>query len=661
MVARNTADSVVLRWAPIRPVDWERGNQYGYKVERFVINPQKKEKPTAVRIGPDTLKTWTLERLKASFPANHPYAPAVAQAVYGRTIGINMGNANMGNIAQASNELNMRHSLALVFADLDGRVADALGLRWADHSVDSKAIYLYRVIALDPEHRDTTLIAVNRRLGPDTIPAPPKPTTTEMERGVQLRWPLYADDRAFTAFWVERSSGAAAWERLNGQPYLQSGSNEKPATEAFYTDTTAGLGVPHQYRLRGITSFGETSEPSESVTAMGRDRTPPPSPVMLGVKDERGKLVVHWDQTEGAPDLKGFRVEKAPTAEGRFLPLHPGLLPASARTFTDTSTFLLGENHYLVFAVDTAGNESQSLGGYGFLTDTVAPAMPKGLTGAIDTNGVVTLRWNMGKEPDLMGYRVFMANAPDHEFSNLSPAPFADTAWTDTITLKTLTKHICYRVVAVDRNFNHSVMSGILTLSKPDIIPPVAPVFSSYAVTDSSVLLKFVPSGSPDASRYTLLRKRQQGGELKKIAEWPATKSLQSFSDTAAAGPEFYSYRLQVTDSAGNTSTSPMDVAVQVPRRKVRTVLEGFTVRYDAQGKAMAITWAAPTKEVKHFVIYRSRNDGAPSAIASAANGATTYSDKDLPGKGEYTYLLKAVFADGAASPVVKSTGVLVP
>src|SRR5690606_38657836 len=122
---------------------------------------------------------------------------------------------------------------------------------------------------------------------------------------------------------------------------------------------------------------------------------------------------------------------------------------------------------------------------------------PTGLTGKIDTNGIVTLRWAMGREPDLMGYRVFMANAPDHEFTNLSPAPFADTTWTDTITLKTLTKRICYKVVAVDRNFNHSAMSAMLTLTKPDIIPPVAPVFSGYSVTDGTVMLKFVPSSSP--------------------------------------------------------------------------------------------------------------------------------------------------------------------
>ncbi|MBS1569490.1 MAG: hypothetical protein JST45_08610 [Bacteroidetes bacterium] len=660
LAARNTRDSVVLRWAPARTVDWERGNRFGYKVERFVIDPQKKEKPIAKRISPDTLRTWSLDMFKTRFPANHPYAPAVAQAVYGKTFTINSATSDMGAVAQADNELRMRHTIALVFADLDARVADALGLRWVDRDVDSTGIYLYRVISLYPEARDTAILAVNRHLGPDQVPAPPAPTASEKERSVELRWPTGKGATAFTAYWIERSEGAAEWKRLNATPYMQAGNKGRSAAEVFYTDTTAGYYHPFQYRVRGITAFGETSVPSATVTAMGRDRTPPPNPMMQGVKDEGGKLVVHWDQPAGAADLKGFRVEKAPTAQGRFVPLHTGLLPSTARAFTDTSTFLLAENHYLVYAVDTAGNEAASMGGYGFLSDTIAPAPPTGLVGVIDTNGVVTLRWRMGREPDLSGYRVFMANAPDHEFTNLSPAPFADTTWRDTITLQTLTKQICYRVVAVDRNFNHSGMSGVLTLKKPDIIPPVAPVFADYAVTDSTVTLKFVPSSSPDVQRYSLYRKPQQSGGMQKVAEWTAAQAWNSYTDTSVAGPEFYSYKLEVTDSAGNEASSPAEVAVQVPRRNARAALQNITARYDAGKKMMALAWAAPARAVHHFVIYRSKNGGAPSTIGHAA-GTTTYSDHGLTGAGRYVYLLKAVFADGGESRLVESGGVDVP
>lgn len=660
LAARNTRDSVVLRWAPARTVDWERGNHFGYRVERFVIDPQKKEKPIAKRIGPDTLRTWSLDMFKTSFPANHPYAPAVAQAVYGKTFAINSATADMGAVAQADNELRMRHTIALVFADLDARVADALGLRWVDRDVDSTGIYLYRVISLDPEARDTALLAVNRRLGPDKVPAPPGPIASEQERSVQLKWHAFKGASAFTAYWIERSENGTEWKRLNARPYIQTGNSNEPATEIFYTDTTAGYYHPFHYRVLGITAFGETSGPSATVVAIGRDRTPPPNPVMQEVKDEGGKLVVHWDQPPGAGDLKGFRVEKAPTAQGSFIPLHTGLLPSTARSFTDTSTFLLAENHYLVYAVDTAGNEARSMGGYGFLTDTIAPAPPTGLVGAIDTNGAVTLRWRMGREPDLNGYRVFMANAPDHEFTNLSPAPFADTTWRDTITLQTLTKQIYYRVVAVDRNFNHSAMSGVLALKKPDIIPPVAPVFADYVVTDSTVTLNFVPSSSPDVLRYSLYRKRQQSGSMQKVAEWPAAQALNSFTDTSVAGPEFYSYKLEVTDSAGNKASSPAEVAVQVPRRYARAGLPGITARYDAGKKMMALAWAAPARAVHHFVIYRSKNGGAPSTLGHTA-GTTTYSDHELTGAGRYVYLLKAVFADGGESRLVESGGVDVP
>lgn len=87
----------------------------------------------------------------------------------------------------------------------------------------------------------------------------------------------------------------------------------------------------------------------------------------------------------------------------------------------------------------------------------------------------------------------------------------------------------------------------------------------------------------------------------------------------------------------------------------------GKEVQYDAGQKAMVLTWEAPHRAVKHYVIYRSRNGSAPSTIGSAAQTATTYMDRDYPGEGSYVYFLKAMFADGTASPVAQSAVMLAP
>jgi len=656
VAARNNPDSVVLRWAPAQATTWLQGNMLGYRVERFEMDKTSATPPTAVRISPDTLRAWPLEKFRARFPVDHPYAAPAAQAVHGLTFISAAGMGDLRTVANAANELDLRHAFALIFADLDAGVADALGLRWVDRDVKPDGLYLYRIVALDPDHRDTAVIAVNRTLGPEEIPAAPTPQWEELERSVKLRWEVIPGSQAFTAFWIERSANGTEWLGLNRHPYMQGGSAAKPATEFFFTDTTAGYGKAHRYRLRGITPFGETSGPSAAIVAMGRDRTSPPNPVMKEVKDTRGTLTVYWDQPSGASDLKGFRVEKVPTARGSFLPLHTGLLGASVRSFTDTSSYLLGENHYLVYAVDTAGNEAVSMGGYGFLVDSIPPDPPTGLTGSIDSIGVVTVRWTMGSEPDILGYRVFMANAADHEFSNMTPEPIADTTWSDTITLKTLTSRIHYKVVAVDRNFNHSLVSTMLTLRKPDKVAPVAPVFSGFDVSDTAVVLSFVPSSSPDVMRYDLLRQVGQAGERSVIASWTPAEGKRTYRDTDVAGPEFYSYRLVVTDSAGNRTTCSSDALVRVHQRLRKEKMNDVDAHYDAATKSVTISWARPVSPVKHYVVYRAKDDSEPVSIGSATNTATTYSDRDLRGRGSYAYLVKAVYENGGSSPLSRSS-----
>lgn len=657
VIARNTNDSIVLRWAPVSAANWTRYNAHGYKVERFTMDVSGVSGP--VRLSPEPIIPWTLEAFQSTFPRDHKYAPPVAQALYGKQMMKGSDPSNPGAMMDAVNEQTMRWSVAMLFADYDANVANALGLRWVDRNLQPGAHYLYRVITLDPETPDTALVGVNRAMGADDIGQGPRIFPEENEGSIALRWAKNELTNPFSGYWIERSKVGGAWERLNKAPFIQTEPETDTPTELItYADTTiAGNYIPYRYRVIGMTPFGETTPTAPEVTAMGRDRTAPPNPIMKNVNDEKGKLVVRWEQPAGASDLKGFRVEKAPTGLGGHLPLHTGLLPTNARQFTDTSTYLLGENHFRVVAVDTAGNESVSMDGYGFLIDSIAPAPPTGLAGSVDTNGVVTVRWKLGREADILGYRVFFANAADHVFINQSPEPFADTVFTDTIQIKTLTKRIYYRVVAVDRNFNHSEFSTMLTLEKPDVIAPVAPVFSNYHATDSAVVLTFVPSSSLDVASHQLLRRSTIDTVWHSIADWPVSETRRSFTDTGISGLGFYAYTLQATDSSANKSPYAVPVEVRI-NRKVPTA---GTIEVDVSSTdagTVLVNWFASRKGVKHFVIYRSK-DGAPmTSIASANVDINSYTDIRLQGKGLYRYAVKAVYENGSSSPMNESTDV---
>lgn len=136
-----------------------------------------------------------------------------------------------------------------------------------------------------------------------------------------------------------------------------------------------------------------------------------------------------------------------------------------------------GTNYYIVSAMDTAGNAAPSVPAYVIMTDTIPPDKPKGLFGKIDSSGIVHLTWKLGNEKDLMGYLVYAANDLKHTFVPVTKDFIADSTFTDSITLKTLTREIYYEIVAFDKNRNPSHYSDALELKRPDKIAPVAPVF----------------------------------------------------------------------------------------------------------------------------------------------------------------------------------------
>ncbi|MGV9012785.1 MAG: hypothetical protein ACOH13_09350 [Flavobacteriales bacterium] len=659
VVAFNAPDSVILRWAPVDAGAWRHHNQHGYVVERMRIGNGTVPNGPVEMLTPTPLKPLSLDGLKARFAPKHPYAPVVAQALYGKTFAPNANPAQLAGIGAASDELVMRWSFCLLFADMDAGIADAQGLRFVDHNVQADALYLYRVISLDSARADTAVLGVNRMHGPDAVPQGPLLHPNEKDGSVQLRWDRSPAQEQFSAYWIERALAGGSWKRMNARPYIPMDPDKEKRADFFvYEDSVANY-TPYEYRLAGITSFGMESAPSPVVRAMGRDLTAPPSPEMKGVKEEKGKLVVRWEQPAGSRDLAGFRVERSEVVNGVYYPLHTGLLSKAARSFTDTSTFLMSGNHYHVIALDTAGNASVSLGAYGSTIDSVPPLPPVQLRGSIDTNGVVTVEWEQGKEMDLLGYRVFFANATDHTFNTLTPTPIPMLIWHDTIPLRTLTKDIHYKVVAVDRSFNHSAFSAMLTLHKPDRVAPVSPVIAGYVATDSMVTIRFIPSGSDDVKAHNIYRRSNEAVPWNLVAALPPSTKETTWTDTDVSGTTLYAYAIEAIDSTGNVSERTPPLRVRVNARVDReAVTDVQAIVMDEN--TVAVRWKASDSGIEHYVIYRTRENAALMAIGSVTTSADGFTDVRLPGKGAYIYSVKAVHANGAVALPVAGTRVVV-
>ena len=139
---------------------------------------------------------------------------------------------------------------------------------------------------------------------------------------------------------------------------------------------------------------------------------------------------------------------------------------------------------------------------HAMIIDETPPAPPTGLNGEIDSTGIVSLFWDLGPEEDIYAYNVYFANQEDHLFSKVSNQHLKNTSFFDSIQIKTLTEDIFYYVVALDASFNESERSEILKLNRPDVIPPVAPLFENYTVSSSAIEIKWILSSFNRSKPY---------------------------------------------------------------------------------------------------------------------------------------------------------------
>lgn len=667
--SRSYNDSIILRWAPSKPGGWITANRIGYSIERYTyskdgtINKASKKKLTASPIKPWTEAVW-----KEQVKDRNKFAAISAQALYGKrfTQTTDVGSESANQIRNAIDELNGRFGFSLLSADFDVVSAEGLGLRYVDKSVEKGKQYAYRIYlaAKDSLYKIDDGYAFADASDPGKAQAPIDISAEPGEKKVTLRWKTPSITQ-FSGYYLDRSEdGGKHYYPMNKDPYTIFSSPKGIKEEApSYTDTNAVNYKVYKYRIAGITPFAETSEYAE-IESYARDLTPPARPfVKPPTEVTTTSLKLDWDIADTTGDLAGFIILRSFNSMYGFHPLFDlskldssrieeelkkQLLPKTLRTFTDANT-ALDEPYYIVASVDTAGNVAQSLPVYAPYVDTFPPSIPTGFAGTMDTNGVVRLHWNLGMERSLLGYRLFFANDPSHEFTPRNGDPIQDTSYTDTASVETLTPYAYYKIAAVKKSYANSDLSPILAIKRPDKIPPVPPVFTDVKVTDNSIHLYWAKSSSEDIAKYMLNRRIGKNDDWKEIMTFKA--DVESYTDTMVKKNTDYEYQLEAFDTTGNHSFSPYAVHGKPYDNGVRPGVSNITAIYDPTKKSVNMTWTYPgSNEDYWFVIYRSL-DGAPiSKYQSTAKSEMKFSDASLYKSKKASYAIKVMMKSGGES-----------
>ena len=318
---------------------------------------------------------------------------------------------------------------------------------YSDTAAPAGLTSFYKVTAVDKSGNESTAVAASGLRKDGVAPAAVTAlSAVAADNGIGLDW---ADNTEadLAGYVVSRAtSPSGTYTKLTADP----------VTASSFVDTTVPAGASAYYRVSAVDLSGNTSAVA-GVAFVPADTTAPA--VVTGVVAEGGnaRIDLTWTAATDA-DLAGYTVYRwADGADAATaVKLTSSLLTAR---YTDTTVPDDAAYRYAVTAVDKAGNESaRSADVVAAVADTVAPAVPTGLTATGSLSGV-SLEWADQAEPDLAGYLVYRSDSATGTFAKLTTAAVTQSAYLDAAAAAGATGF--YRVTAVDTAGNESAAASV--------------------------------------------------------------------------------------------------------------------------------------------------------------------------------------------------------
>jgi uncharacterized protein len=648
LLAKSKKQGIWLRWAPSNAAVWSLGNRYGYIVERFALKADGElenvsgEKLTATPLKP--ISEQEFERLSNQVEE----ASVVQELIYGEKANATFNANDPASILAHNRDNENQFGIALLMCDLSMRVAEATGLFFADTSAIKGKRYIYRIsLAVQPKgitvEQGIAVIGATEEIPLSGI----NDLAAEFrDRSVMLQWNTLLHRGTYSAYYIEKSSDGTSFKKISDLPYIHMSESQNSET-AYYVDSLEVNNKTFHYRIIGISPFAETGPSSNVVKGEGKNDLSGFLVLKEGKADNQKKVTLKWQfPLEAEKQIAGFKIAKSNFPGGPFTDTPGAIIPKNIRQFLDESSFY--NTYYIVRAIDNTGKEvSRSFPFLVQIEDTTPPNVPTGLKGEVNEVGKVTLTWNKNVDPDLMGYRVFKANSDKEEFVEVTQSILNTPSFNDSVNTQVLDKRIFYKVIAVDNNFNTSDYSASINLKKPDIIAPVAPVFTVVEVKDGKLSLEWENSVSDDVAKLELTRIEKEDRTSRPIKSWNTPVIGNSYIEQTLTLGKTYRYKLVVYDSAGNSNeVLSQEIFFETG---VRPAVSNIQSVVDRDIKKITLTWKNTAPAIS-CLIYRKKNDGSMILYKSLDGNVESFTDTSVGISNVYTYQVQLVFPKGVKS-----------
>ncbi len=666
-VAAVVKNGISLRWAPNSEQAWLTLNKYGYVVERYTVTRDNKflQKPEKRTIK-GAIKPLPLSQWDTTILIKDDYAAVIAQTLYGERLEMIMQDKDKGSVKSlvgTSTEKRQRFAMAMYAADHSFMAARMAGLAWHDNNAKKNEKYLYRVYSTVPSNElviDTAKVFI----GLDDKRPLPKPAEILPEPGdknVNLAWEFDNLKEYYGSYYVERSDdGGKSFHRIDERPStkLTSTSESNANGSMFYSDTLTDNTTEFKYRIAGVTIFDEVGPYSDIVTVKGVAKIET-APHITGAKNVTdGKGILEWQVEDSVVKyFKYFELNTASIAEGPYRVVKTNI-PTTERSVVLDS--VSSDAAYLTLtAVAKEGENKVSMPYLLQAEDSIPPAIPQGLTGTIDSNGVVKLSWLNNTDKDIRGYKLYKSNVKDQELTPMIDTICYTNNFSDTVQIKNLNNKIYYSIKAIDKRYNQSEYAPILVVKKPDFVPPTQPVFKEFVFEDTAVIVNWINSADADLMYTKLLKKN-----LSDVAnDWELVKQfdknkVSNYIDKTCKGGDSYAYTLISIDSSNLSSTPALPLTVQIPKAFDKSAVKKLEVEVDRDKRNITVSWSIVTKQaISQLELYRGTDKEKLNLYKVLEANEVNYIDNDLKINTKYQYGVRVIFEDGKTSEIkIKKT-----
>ena len=636
-------DTLMVRWHPNNADQWLQGLQTGYQLE--ISENGNIIFKTDAPIFPAPFADW---QAQLDSLAMEWYEPALYLIYYDQADPDLQEETFPSDEYNSKEILNARFSLLEYFCHQDFHLTLMAGLGWSIIAENDRSIYTIKV-RLDghPETANTVVISKN-----DSKPAAVPLLKAEwLDRQVALEWNVRGFEEDYFGYRLEHSEDGKEFIWLDSIPIIcQNKEFDNTLFGTIKENRTLLVNLRAQwFRLKGLDYFGGVSGTFSEVSGSGHPGLIP-APILEPVQQQDGEhFLLQWSipqKFEGV--VSSFSIFKAETPEGPYVLDTAGLNPGLRQIIRTSGQDV---QYFRIEVLDTFGRSSSSFPQMAMPQDEQPPAVPSGLSGRVDSTGIVSITWSRNTEKDFWGYKVFTAPDTTGEFSLAHTGIVQEPIFVDTLALNVLNEGAYYKITALDYRNNRSGFSKVLEIKRPDKIPPVEPQIFKVNAVPNGVSLSWYPSPSKDANLEWLMRKEWgSSGDWTTVGLFESgSADTQKYLDSTVLPDRTYWYTLIAVDMDGNRSVPADTAVVQTFSLPVPAPLLG-KARIEEGGRNCSVSWQ-PTSGVEMEIwIYRASHTGRPELIGKSSEKNGSYLDKEVPDNIPLFYWLRKVDNNGRFS-----------